>query len=144
MVTVNTNILQKYQNSPGATGISSDLDLNFTSNPITGDISRNKGETAIINAIKNLVLMMHFDVPFQPDIGSNVRKLLFENMDVVIASTLEREIREVVQNYEPRVSVNSISVKPNFEHNYFQVDLNFSVINMPKAMTINFQLKRLR
>jgi len=71
MATVTTNIAREY----------SDLDLNFTIHPVKKDINRHVGDMAVINSIKNLVLTNHYERPFQPDIGSNIRRLLFENMD---------------------------------------------------------------
>jgi phage baseplate assembly protein W len=69
MATINTNIARSF----------SDLDLNFNIHPIKKDINLHKGEMAIINSIKNLVLTNHYERPFRPEIGSNVRRLLFEN-----------------------------------------------------------------
>jgi phage baseplate assembly protein W len=73
-----------------------DLDLNFTIHPVKKDINTHKNEYAIINAVKNLVLTNHYERPFQPEIGSNIRRLLFENVDTVTASQIEREIVETI------------------------------------------------
>ena len=81
-----------------------DLDLNFNIHPVRKDVTKHISEMAVINSIKNLILMNHYEKPFQPDIGSNVRKLLFENLDVVTAMSIEREIKQVIKNYEDRKS----------------------------------------
>ena len=67
-----------------------DLDLNFTIHPIRKDINTHKNEYAIINSVKNLVLTNHYERPFQPEIGSNIRRLLFENVDAITAAQIER------------------------------------------------------
>jgi phage baseplate assembly protein W len=85
-----------------------DLDLNFAIHPIRKDINTHKAEYAVINSVKNLILTNHFERPFQPEVGSNIRRLLFENVDVILAAQLEREIEETVNNFEPRVQVSSI------------------------------------
>ena len=66
MATTTTQIVRQY----------SDLDLNFTIHPVKKDINRNLGERAVINSVKNLILTNHYERPFQPNIGSNIRKLL--------------------------------------------------------------------
>ena len=85
-----------------------------------------------------------YEKPFQPDIGSNVRKLLFENLDVVTAMSIEREIKQVIKNYEPRATVQGISVSPDYDNNGFGVTIEFSVNNVSNPITISFLLERTR
>lgn len=134
MATATITIPQRY----------SDLDLNFTVHPVKKDINKFTGEMAVINALKNLILTNHYEVPFQPDIGSNVRALLFENLDTITASALETEISRTIENYEPRVQIISISVSPDFDNNAFGVTLSFNVINRTEPVTIRFLLERIR
>jgi hypothetical protein len=134
MATVETNIAREY----------SDLDLNFTIHPVKKNINRNVGDMAVINSIKNLVLTNHYERPFQPDIGSNVRRLLFENMDNITASSIENEIKQTVTNYEPRVSIIRINAKADFDNNGFKVEMEFFVVNKTTPITINFFLERIR
>ncbi len=121
-----------------------DLDLNFTIHPVKKDINTHKNEYAIINAVKNLVLTNHYERPFQPEIGSNIRRLLFENVDAVTASQIEREIVETITNFEPRVQIFKVNVLPDPDNNGFKVELEFFVINNPSPITINFFLERIR
>ena len=83
MAITNSNISREYR----------DLDLSFKVHPIKKDINKHIGEYAVINSIKNLMLLGHYEKPFRPDIGSNLRRLLFEPMDNVTSATLEREIK---------------------------------------------------
>jgi phage baseplate assembly protein W len=87
----------------------SDLDLNFTIHPVRKDINRTTGDMAVINSIKNLVLTNHYERPFQPEVGSNVRRLLFENLYNITASSIEKEIEQVIKNFEPRARVTKIN-----------------------------------
>jgi phage baseplate assembly protein W len=121
-----------------------DLDLNFTIHPIRKDINTHKNEYAIINSVKNLVLTNHYERPFQPEIGSNIRRLLFENVDAVTASQIEREIVETISNFEPRVQVSKVTVVASPDENGFKVNLEFFVINNANPITINFFLERIR
>ena len=122
----------------------SDLDLNFTIHPIKKDINRHKIEAAFVNSIKNLILTNHYEKPFQPDIGSNVRRILFENMDTITATTLQNEIAQTIRNYEPRVNISKLEVAPDFDNNGFKVYMEFFVVNITNPITINFFLERIR
>ena len=121
-----------------------DLDLNFAIHPIRKDINTHKAEYAVINSVKNLILTNHFERPFQPEVGSNIRRLLFENVDVILAAQLEREIEETVNNFEPRVQVSSIIATPALDENGYKVIMEFFVINNPDPIKINFFLERIR
>ena len=121
-----------------------DLDLNFTIHPIRKDINTHKNEYAIINSVKNLVLTNHYERPFQPEIGSNIRRLLFENVDSITAAQIEREITETVENFEPRVRVSKVTASADPDNNGYKVTLEFFVINNANPITINFFLERIR
>jgi phage baseplate assembly protein W len=121
-----------------------DLDLNFAIHPVRKDINRHKGELAVINSIKNLISTNHYEVPFQPELGCNIRKLLFEPLDMVTATLIEREIVETINNFEPRASVSKVVIKPDFDNNGFQVELLFQIINRTDPVAIKFFLERVR
>jgi phage baseplate assembly protein W len=122
----------------------SDLDLNFMIHPVKKDINKVKGEYAVIAAVKNLLMTNHYERHFQPEIGSNIRGLLFDQLDNVTASDLEREIELVIKNFEPRVTIISISVSPDIDNNAFAVSMEFFITNKTESITINFLLERVR
>ena len=134
MATIRTTIKNRY----------SDLDLNFTVHPVKKDINKHTDAMAVINAVKNLILTNHYERPFQPELGSNVRKLLFENLDIITAAALEKEITQTLNNFEPRVTVLGITVSPDFDNNSFNVTLQFNIINRTEPVTISFLLERIR
>ena len=105
MATVKTNIAREFK----------DLDMNFTIHPIRKDVNKLTAERAVINSIKNIVLTAHYEKPFDPDFGSNIRRLLFENLDKLTASAIEREINETVAIYEPRVKIIETIARADFE-----------------------------
>ena len=121
-----------------------DLDLNFTIHPVKKDINVYRNEFAIINSIKNLVLTNHYDRPFQPEIGSNIRRLLFEQVDSITAAQIEREITEVIGNFEPRAQVSRVDAVPSPDENLYKIRLEFFIINSSDPVTINFFLERIR
>ena len=109
MATITTKVARTYK----------DLDLLFNIHPVKKDINKHTAEMAVINSVKNLILTNHYERLFQPDLGSNVNKILFENMDAVTASTLEREIIQVINNFEPRVTIYKVVVKADYDNNGF-------------------------
>jgi len=134
MATVTTDTVRDFK----------DLDLSFNIHPVKKDINKHVGVKAVINSIKNLVLTNHYEKPFQPEIGSNVRKLLFENIDELTSIALQREIAQVIANYEPRASVSKVYVFADYDNNGFNVEVEFSVINQSNPITITFFLERIR
>ncbi len=121
-----------------------DIDLNFINHPIKGDISVHKDVKAIINSVKNLILTNHYERLFQPEIGSNIRKMLFEPLDDITAIMVEREIREVIKNYEPRVDIHALVVKAAPDYHSLEVTMTFFMINRTEPITIRFLLERIR
>ena len=134
MATVVTNEVRTFK----------DLDLNFTAHPVKKDINKHTGVNAIINSIKNLVLYNNYERPFNPEFGSNLRKLLFENADDFTASLIEREISEVIRIYEPRCQVERVTARSSPDENGFYVELTFFVINLTDPIQITFFLERIR
>jgi len=121
-----------------------DLDLNFTAHPVKKDVSRHFNERAIINSVKNLVSTNFYERPFQPELGSDIRALLFEPVDSVFGAAIERRLADVIRNYEPRVGIQSIVAIPAPDENGYKVTLTFFIVNLPNPITINFFLERVR
>lgn len=121
-----------------------DLDLNFNIHPIKKDVTKHVNEYAVINSVKNLVSLNHFEKPFRPEIGSSLRNLLFENIDPIIASQIERAIEETITNYEPRVRVSTVNATAYPDFNRYNISMSFFIINNPNPITIDFFLERIR
>ena len=121
-----------------------DLDLNFTIHPVKLDVNTHKNEFAIINSVKNLILTNYYERLFQPQIGSGLRGLLFEPIDSLVAASIEREIVEAINNFEPRARVSSVAAVPSPDENRYDIRLEFFIINDPNPITINFFLERIR
>jgi len=116
-----------------------DLDLNFTAHPVTKDVVKRTGNAAIIGALRNLILTNLYEKPFQPTFGSRIRNLLFEDISFITANMLQSEIQSVIQNFEPRVSVDAIRVEAQPEENRYAVTLRFYINNLQNPVTINQQ-----
>ena len=108
-----------------------DIALSFEKNSNTKDIIVKKDIEAVKQSVRNLILTNHFERPFHPEIGSSVTAILFEPMSPITANILQRQIAEVIVNFEPRVKLVSVIANPNLNRNAYEVTINFYVVNIP-------------
>lgn len=120
-----------------------DLDLNFIPNPITGDISKNVGDKAVIGSVTNILQTNHYERPFHPEKGANITKLLFEPLGALSANALKKEIENTIKNEETRVTIYYISVTVNTEENGYNIVLEFFIDNNPAPVAITTFLEKL-
>ena len=111
-----------------------DLDLFFSKNQGNGDINKITGIEAVKRSIRNLVLLNFYEKPFHPEIGSDVRYLLFENMSPLTSVVLARAIEDVIEDFEPRARLVSVRAFPNLDRNEYEVTIEFFVVNTPTEL----------
>jgi phage baseplate assembly protein W len=121
-----------------------DLDLAFIPHPIRKDVNKKIGYNAVIQSVTNLVLLAHYEKPFHPEIGANVRKMLFEPLDPISANIIAKEIEDVILNFEPRVELSSVEVLENIDGNGYDVTVTFFLLNLEEPITTTIFLERLR
>ena len=126
------------------TRIYSDIDLTFSRQPISGDISVVYDDRAVINSVRNLLLTGFYERPFQPKLGSNLNTMLFENMDPLMESTIITEIKNVITNFEPRVRLQSIEVQAYPDENGYQATIEFFIGNNTEVSQVSLFLERNR
>lgn len=124
--------------------IYSDLDLRLFRTG-TNDISPLTDINAVKNAVKNLVLTNFNDRPYQPQLGSNVRALLFEPANAFTAYAIKEEIGRVLEEYEPRINKVVVDVTANLDSNEFLVTIQFNILTIVNSnVEVSFYLSRLR
>jgi len=126
------------------TRIFSDLDFNFTAHPVTKDLTRRYGDNAIKNALKNLILTNNFERPFHSEIGSPIRRLLFEPATPLLAASLKQAIINTINNFEPRVELINVIVSVDEDSYSVGVSIEFQVINTTRPLTLDLTLERTR
>ena len=122
-----------------------DISLSLQVNPLNYDIIDIKNETAISRSIRNLVFTLPGERFFNQNLGSKVSRSLFENIDDVSASILQDEIRNTIENYEPRVSLISVDVEPNYNDYEFNVTVRYYIVGidaLPQQLTFALQSVR--
>ena len=122
-----------------------DLSMSFQVNPITSDLIATKNETAIARSVRNLVLTRPGEKFFNPNLGSRVYETLFDNMDDISASIVEDDIRDTIDNYEPRVKLVSVKATPDYLGNAFDVVITYNIIGidaLPQQLAFALQPTR--
>jgi len=121
-----------------------DFPLDFTIHPVRKDLVLLTNNDAVVRSIRNLLQTNHYEVPFHPEIGCNIRKLLFENITEFIARDISRFIQETIENFEPRCTIQSLIVEPDEEHNQYNVTLRVFINSSSTPLTVNLILERVR
>ena len=124
--------------------IYSDLDLDFTRNPVTSDIVKLNDVDSVKRSVKNLIQTNHYERPFHPEIGSDIRGLLFENMTPLTALNLERKVIEVLTNFEPRAKIVNVIAQPQEDANRYHIQISFYVVVISTPVFVETYLTRLR
>ena len=122
----------------------SDLDLDFTINRTTGDINMKVGTEAIKRSVRNLVFTNFYERRFNTQLGSDVTGLLFENATPLTSIYIQDAISALINNYEPRVKLQSVSVKEDIDNNGYNVTLTYVILNRNLNTTATLFLERVR
>lgn len=122
-----------------------DLSMSFQVNPLNYDLITLKNENAIARSIRNLVLTYPGERFFSPNLGSKVSRSLFENIDDISASLIQDEIKNTIDNYEPRVKLIGVDVSPDYDNNQFYVTVRYYVVGidaLPQQLSFALQPAR--
>ena len=107
-----------------------DISMSFKFNPLSGDLITLKNENAIARAVRNIVLTSPGEKLFNPEFGSSISEILFENVDDITAISIQDEISSSLKNYEPRVELIDVNVDPNFDENQFDVIITYRIVGV--------------
>jgi phage baseplate assembly protein W len=124
--------------------IYSDFHKDMTQSPINFDLARKIDEEAVKESIRNLILTDRGERLFQPDIGSDVRKMLFENITNATIELIKDLISTTIRNYEPRVNLIGVDVLTSIDSLQVDVIITFNIINRLEPVTFVITLDRAR
>jgi len=130
--------------SKKSTKIYKDLNLDFSQNIATKDVQKVLDIESVKRSVRNLINLNHYEKPFHPEIGSNLRGLLFENITPQISHYIGKQIELLIRNYEPRCRLVEVVNKPDLRKNGYSVSISFYVINTPNPVQVETFLERLR
>ena len=121
-----------------------DLNLNFEKNTVTKDIQKITDVEAVKRSVRNLINTNHYEKPFHPEIGSNLRAMLFENLTPQMNHLISKQIELLTKNYEPRVRLVQVNAQPSYDRNGYLATISFYVLNHPEPVVVENFLERLR
>ena len=121
-----------------------DLNLGFQQNTATKDIQKLTDVEAVKRSVRNLINTNHYEKPFHPEIGSNLRAMLFENITPQMNHIISKNIELLIRNYEPRCRLVQVNTQPMFDRNGYACQISFYVVNYPEQVEVESFLERLR
>lgn len=123
------------------TAIYSDIRKNMLMDSLTSDLSVAVNDQAIKDSVMNLVMTTRGERLYQPEIGGDISTLLFELMSDDTTYLLQRAIKEVIINWEPRVILERIDVIPDYDNNHYSITIRFyTKYNLEVSQTVNLNL----
>lgn len=127
-----------------STRIFTDIDATFVAHPTTGDLLIKTDERAIKFAVKSLVLTNNYERLFHSEIGTPIKKLLFDNMDDLFVISLTESISQILTNYEPRIDLLNVLVIPRPDNSSVYVTVKFRIKNTERPLEVGVTLERVR
>ena len=122
-----------------------DLNITFKKHPVTNDVVVSRDESAIKQAIVNLLLTNKGERLMNPRYGSDIRSYLFEPLDYGTAAQIKANIQSTIDRFEPRISISDIKCIPNFNDNGFSVEMTYQIRGTDDPpIAVEFFLSRTR
>ena len=114
-----------------------DISLTFVPHPVTKDLPVLINERAIVRSVRNLVETIPTERFFNSLIGTDIRGSLFENFSRNTAIIIEDQVRETINNFEPRVDNVRVEVNASVDTNTLDVKVLFYIVGL-EAPTQSF------
>ena len=113
-----------------------DLAFSMFANPMSGDIVKKTGASAVKGAIVSILKTNFNERLFAPEFGTGIRALLFEQMNPITEQRMKKEVESAVARHEPRAEVLGVSVKAQEEQNRYEVSVVFNVASEAETQKI--------
>lgn len=135
---------EKYTSTALKTELYSDFFVGLDIHPGKKDLARTTNETAVKRSIINLLLTDFDERMYQPNLGANLKYLLFEPADDETLSLMREQIEKCLSKFEPRIRILSLKLDTSADEQQINVSLIFSTVTISKPITINLILNRVR
>jgi phage baseplate assembly protein W len=122
----------------------SDFFKDMTQSLVNADLARKVDENSVKESVRNIVLTNRGERLFQPEIGCDIRQLLFENISTDTIIIAKEIIRTAIENYEPRCSIIGIDILASLDSNNIGVVITFNIINREEPIVLTITLDRVR
>lgn len=122
----------------------SDFRGNLRVHPGKKDLLRTVNEDAVKQSIVNILKTDHFERPYQPYLGANLRALLFELATERLVEQAEDIVSKTIKTYEPRAQLISVNVSTTYDDNALLIKVVFATLNNPTPVSLDVILNRVR
>ena len=124
--------------------IYSDFKKNLEMSPLSSDLTLLKDEDAVKESIRNLLLTDRGERLMQPNIGGNLKAMLFENITPAILTLIEDQAKETIELYEPRAELIDVIATSNIDDNIVRIEVQFYIQNNQQPISVDVFLERTR
>ena len=138
-----SQVYGKNQNKVTARRWYTDMDLNITPHPSSGDLILKYDKDAVKRSIRNIMLTNDYERPFRPGFGANLRALLFELADDITKFEIRKQITEAIEAFEPRVMIDEIYLNQD-RNNRMYINIHYGIRGVPEAQELEVVLERVR
>lgn len=122
----------------------SDFLNDLTPHPVVKDVVRYVNEASVNRSIRNLLLTNKGERLYQPTLGSDINKLLFEPMIASTADLISKFVQDTIRYHEPRAKVLSVDVTGYEEQNAYEITIQYLIINKQDPVQLTVTLSRVR
>ena len=113
-----------------------DIAFSFFANPMSGDVGKKLGASAVKQAILSILKTNHNEHLFDPEFGTDIRGSLFEQTNPITEQRMRKKIEVAIARHEPRAEVLGITVNAQEEQNRYEVSILFSVTSVAEVQEI--------
>lgn len=121
-----------------------DFHKDLTVNPFSNDLALKVDEESVKESLKNIILMDKGEKLFQPSFGGNIRALLFELNSPATIKLIQEQIKNTINNYEPRVQLIDVEVYSLIDDNKIAIKIIYALRNREEPLQVEFILERVR
>ena len=121
----------------------SDLDLSFSISP-KGNLYKKTSVASVKQSIRKLLLTNRGDIPFQPLLGADLNRLLFELSTDLDEDDIETLVTQVIRRYEPRVGKLEVKVDMNEDQYALTIYIVFQIVENLRTETMEVSISRVR
>lgn len=108
-----------------------------------GDFKELTGKDAIITAIRNLLMTPLGRYPFDPNYGSLLYKQVFEPMDDITYENIKFEVKDRIEMYEDRVSVENVDIQFSRDKKTAYINLEFRILDEENKTKLSIMMKNI-
>lgn len=138
------SILSKITQKTKKIELFSDFRTDFAKHPLNDDVLVKTDEAAVKESIRNLLLTNKGERLFRPNLGSNLRYMLFDSNTPVVLKLIQEQVRDTLETYEPRINIDDINIISNLDDNVVQIVIMFSIRNTEHQLSTTVFLERTR